>query len=358
MLVVMQNHATHEQIERVVKAIEDMGYSARPMPGETRTTVGLIGNDGRVDGSRIESLAGVAEVIHVSKPYKQVSREWKEANTIVTLAPGVSFGGTDIVIIAGPCSVESEEQILAAARAVRDGGATALRGGAFKPRSSPYSFQGLGKSGLELLALAKGETGLPIVTEALDEEGAHLVAEYADCIQVGARNMQNYSLLRAVGRIGKPVLLKRGMAATITDLLLSAEYILAEGNGQVVLCERGIRSFDTMTRNLFDITAIPIVQRLSHLPIIADPSHGTGLRDKVIPMARAAVAAGADGVLVEVHPTPDRALSDGGQSLYPDQFARLVTELRAITGAIGRGVATTPRPARDNPRGTTVSASV
>ncbi|HEY5062576.1 MAG TPA: 3-deoxy-7-phosphoheptulonate synthase [Gemmatimonadaceae bacterium] len=358
MLVVMQNHATHEQIERVVKAIEDMGYSARPMPGETRTTVGLIGNDGRVDGSRIESLAGVAEVIHVSKPYKQVSREWKEANTIVTLAPGVSFGGTDIVIIAGPCSVESEEQILSAARAVRDSGATALRGGAFKPRSSPYSFQGLGKSGLELLALARRETGLPIVTEALDEEGAHLVAEYADCIQVGARNMQNYSLLRAVGRIGKPVLLKRGLAATITDLLLSAEYILAEGNGQVVLCERGIRSFDTMTRNLFDLTAIPIVQRLSHLPIIADPSHGTGLRDKVIPMARAAVAAGADGILVEVHPTPDRALSDGGQSLYPDQFARLVTELRAITGAIGRGVATTPQRARDNPLGTTVSANV
>ena len=358
MLVVMQNHATHEQIERVVKAIEEMGYSARPMPGETRTTVGLIGNDGRVDGSRIESLAGVAEVIHVSKPYKQVSREWKEANTIVTLAPGVSFGGTDIVIVAGPCSVESEEQILSAARAVRDAGATALRGGAFKPRSSPYSFQGLGKSGLELLALARRETGLPIVTEALDEEGAHLVAEYADCIQVGARNMQNYSLLRAVGRIGKPVLLKRGMAATITDLLLSAEYILAEGNGQVVLCERGIRSFDTMTRNLFDLTAIPIVQRLSHLPIIADPSHGTGLREKVSPMARAAVAAGADGVLVEVHPTPDRALSDGGQSLYPDQFARLVTELRAITGAIGRGVAPTPQAARDNPRGTTVSASV
>jgi 3-deoxy-7-phosphoheptulonate synthase len=358
MLVVMQNHATPEQIERVVKAIEEMGYSARPMPGETRTTVGLVGNDGRVDGSRIESLDGVAEVIHVSKPYKQVSREWKEANTIVTLAPGVSFGGTDIVIIAGPCSVESEEQILSAARAVRAGGATALRGGAFKPRSSPYSFQGLGKKGLELLALARRETGLPVVTEALDEEGAHLVAEYADCIQVGARNMQNYSLLRAVGRIGKPVLLKRGLAATITDLLLSAEYILAEGNGQVVLCERGIRSFDTTTRNLFDLTAIPIVQRLSHLPIIADPSHGTGLRDKVIPMARAAVAAGADGILVEVHPTPDRALSDGGQSLYPDQFARLVTELRAITGAIGRGVSTTPKAARGNQPGTTVSAGV
>jgi 3-deoxy-7-phosphoheptulonate synthase len=342
MLVVMQNFATQEQVDRVVKTIEDMGYSARPMPGEQRTAVGLVGNDGRVDSSRIESLPGVAEVIHVTKPYKQVSREWQAENTIVTIAPDVSFGGPDIVIIAGPCSVESEEQIVATARAVRRAGATALRGGAFKPRSSPYAFQGLGKRGLEMLAVARAETGLPIVTEALDEEGAHLVAEYADCIQIGARNMQNYSLLRAVGRMSKPVLLKRGMAATITDLLLSAEYILAEGNTQVVLCERGIRGFDTSTRNLFDITAIPLVQRLSHLPMIADPSHGTGLRDKVTPMARAAVAAGADGILVEVHPTPDRALSDGGQSLYPDQFARLVTELRAISQAIGRRVARSP----------------
>jgi len=350
MLVVMHNHATPEDIDRVVKTIEEMGYTARPMPGETRTTVGLIGNDGRVDGSRVEALPGVAEVIHVSKPYKQVSREWREENTVVTLAPGVSFGTDEIVIIAGPCSVESEEQIVASARAVRAAGATALRGGAFKPRSSPYSFQGLGKRGLELLALARQETGLPVVTEALDEEGAHLVAEYADCIQIGARNMQNYSLLRAVGKIQKPVLLKRGMAATITDLLMSAEYILAEGNGQVVLCERGIRSFDTMTRNLFDVTAIPIVQRLSHLPMIADPSHGTGLRDKVIPMARAAVAAGADGIIVEVHPNPDRALSDGGQSLYPDQFARLVSELRAISTAIGRSVAA--------PAGTVAAAGV
>jgi 3-deoxy-7-phosphoheptulonate synthase len=339
MLVVMQNHATQSEIDRVVKTIEEMGYTARPMPGGTRTTVGLIGNDGRVDGSRVEALPGVAEVIHVTKPYKQVSREWKEENTVVTIGPGVSFGGAEVAIVAGPCSVESEEQIVNAARAVRAAGASALRGGAFKPRSSPYSFQGLGKRGLELLALARQETGLPIVTEALDEEGAHLVAEYADCIQIGARNMQNYSLLRAVGRMDKPVLLKRGMAATITDLLLSAEYILSEGNGQVILCERGIRSFDTMTRNLFDLTAIPIVQRLSHLPMIADPSHGTGLRDKVIPMARAAIAAGADGILVEVHPTPDRALSDGGQSLYPDQFARLVSELRAIGSAIGRSIA-------------------
>ncbi|MDE3171915.1 MAG: 3-deoxy-7-phosphoheptulonate synthase [Gemmatimonadota bacterium] len=342
MLVVMQHGATQAQIDRVARVIEEMGYQARPMPGEQRTAVGLVGNDGRVDASRIEALEGVAEVIHVSKPYKQVSREWQPQNTVVTIAPGVSFGGHDVAIIAGPCSVESEHQIVTAARAVRAAGASALRGGAFKPRSSPYAFQGLGKKGLEMLAVAKRETGLPIVTEALDEEGAHLVAEIADCIQIGARNMQNYSLLRAVGRIGKPVLLKRGMAATITDLLMSAEYILAEGNSQVILCERGIRSFDTTTRNLFDLTAIPVVQKLSHLPMIADPSHGTGLRDKVTPMARAAIAAGADGVIVEVHPTPDRALSDGGQSLYPEQFARLVTEIRAIASAIGRSVLPTP----------------
>src|SRR3954469_5722720 len=341
MLVVMKNDATTDQINRVVTIIEEMGYQARPMPGQ-RMAIGLVGNDGRVDGSQIEALPGVAEVIHVSKPYKQVSREWKQENTRVTIAPGVVFGGDDIQIIAGPCSVESEQQIVAAAHAVRNAGATALRGGAFKPRSSPYSFQGMGKKGLELLALARKETGLPIVTEALDEEGAHLVAEYADCIQIGARNMQNYSLLRAVGKIGKPVLLKRGMAATIVDLLLSAEYILAEGNEQVILCERGIRSFDTMARNLFDLTAIPLVQKLSHLPMIADPSHGTGLRDKVTPMGRAAIAAGADGIIVEVHPTPDRALSDGGQSLYPDQFARMVQEIRSIASAIGRTVARTP----------------
>ena len=342
MLVVMQHGATTEQVDRVVKTIEEMGYQARPMPGAQRTAVGVVGNDGRVDSSRIESLDGVAQVIHVTKPYMQVSREWRQENTIVTIAPGVRFGGTDVQLIAGPCSVESEQQIVTAARQVAAAGATALRGGAFKPRSSPYSFQGLGRKGLELLALARAETGLPIVTEALDEEGAHVVAEYADCIQIGARNMQNYSLLRAVGRLRKPVLLKRGLAATINDLLLSAEYILAEGNDQVILCERGIRSFDNITRNLFDLTAIPLVQRLSHLPMIADPSHGTGLRDKVTPMARAAVAAGADGIMVEVHPTPDRAMSDGGQSLYPEQFTDLVQELRTIASAIGRSLAPAP----------------
>jgi 3-deoxy-7-phosphoheptulonate synthase len=342
MLVVMTHDATREQVARVVQVIEEMGYQARPMPGAQRTSVGLVGNDGRVDGSRLEALGGVAEVIHVSKPYKQVSREWRQDNTLVTIAPGVTFGGGEIPIIAGPCSVESEAQIVLAAQQVRDAGGAALRGGAYKPRSSPYAFQGLGKKGLELLALARRETGLPIVTEALDDEGAHLVAEVADCIQIGARNMQNYSLLRTVGRIGKPVLLKRGMSATITDLLMSAEYILAEGNGQVILCERGIRSFDPSTRNLFDLTAIPLVQKLSHLPMVADPSHGTGLRDKVLPMGRAAIAAGADGLLVEVHPDPERALSDGGQSLYPDQFARLVRELRTIADAIGRSVAPAP----------------
>jgi 3-deoxy-7-phosphoheptulonate synthase len=271
-----------------------------------------------------------------------VSREWKTDTTLVRLGPNTVVGGKDVVVIAGPCSVESEEQIVASARAVRAAGATALRGGAFKPRSSPYSFQGLGKRGLELLALARQETGLPIVTEAMDEAGAELVAEYADCIQLGARNMQNYSLLRAVGRLRKPVLLKRGLAATITDLLLSAEYILAEGNSQVILCERGVRTFDSAARNMFDLNAIPIVQRLSHLPIIADPSHGTGLRDKVTPMARAAVAAGADGIIVEVHPNPDRALSDGAQSLFPDQFAHLMEALRLIAGAIDRQIAASP----------------
>ncbi len=342
MLVVMQSDATAAQIDVVCRVIGEMGYKAVPMPGGQRTAIGLVGNDGRVDDSQIVGLAGVAQVIHVSKPFKQVSREWKPETTLVTLAPGVVVGGNDVIVIAGPCSVESEQQILTAARAVRAAGATALRGGAFKPRSSPYSFQGLGTKGLELLALAKRETGLALVSEAVDEAGAEQVAAHADCIQVGARNMQNYSLLRAVGRLGKPVLLKRGMAATIHELLLSAEYILAEGNPHVILCERGVRSFDNIARNMFDLTAIPIVQKLSHLPIIADPSHATGLRDQVTPMARAAVAAGADGVMVEVHPTPDKALSDGAQSLYPEQFTRLMVELRVIAEAIGRRIAPSP----------------
>jgi 3-deoxy-7-phosphoheptulonate synthase len=338
MLVVMEHGASTADVDRVVAVVEEMGYEARPMPGAQRTAVGIVGNDGRVDASRLAALPGVVQIIHVTQPYKQVSREWRSEDTIVTIAPGVSFGGENVPIIAGPCSVESEEQIVESARLVKQAGGTALRGGAFKPRSSPYSFQGLGKRGLELLALARTETGLPIVTEAMDDEGAHLIAEMGDCIQIGARNMQNYSLLKTVGKLGTPVLLKRGMAATITDLLLSAEYILSEGNPHVILCERGVRSFDPSTRNLLDLTAIPIVHRLSHLPIVADPSHGTGLRDKVTPMARAALAAGADGLLVEMHPNPDRALSDGAQSLHPEQFATLVEELRAVAVAIGRRV--------------------
>ena len=343
MLVVMRHGASAADIERVVAVIEEMGYGAHPMPGAQRTAVGIVGNDGCVDAGRIEALPNVVRIIHVTQPYKQVSREWRNEPTIVTIAPGVAFGGTEVPIVAGPCSVESEAQIIRAAQLVRAAGGTALRGGAFKPRSSPYSFQGLGIEGLKLLARARQETGLPIVTEAMDDEGARAVAEYADCIQIGARNMQNYSLLKTVGKLGRPVLLKRGLAATISDLLLSAEYILAEGNTQVILCERGVRTFDPAVRNMFDLTSIPMVHGLSHLPIVADPSHGTGLRDMVIPMARAAVAAGADGILVEMHPEPDRALSDGAQSLYPDQFATLMTELRSVATAIGRSV--TPAPA-------------
>ena len=339
MLVVMSHNATTAQIDAVCATITSMGYTPAPMPGAQRTAVGLVGNDGRVDDTLIAALPGVAKIIHVSNPYKQVSREWRPENTIVTIAPGVSFGGEEIPVIAGPCSVETEQQIVETALVVKAAGAIGLRGGAFKPRSSPYSFQGLGKKGLELLALAKRETGLAIVTEAMDDEGAHLVAEIADCIQIGARNMQNYSLLKTVGRIGKPVLLKRGMAATIQDLLLSAEYILSEGNPHVILCERGLRSFDSASRNLFDLTAIPVVHQLSHLPIVADPSHGTGRRDKVTPMARAAVAAGADGLLIEVHPHPDRALSDGAQSLNGDQFAELMHQVRRVADAVDRPIA-------------------
>ena len=339
MLIVMRHGATSEQIRRVVATIEEMGYQARPMPGAQRTAVGLVGNDGRVDSSRLEGLDGVQDVIHVTKPYKQVSREWKDDPTIVQLPGGLAVGGIDVVAIAGPCSVESEAQILEAARRVREAGAMVLRGGAFKPRSSPYSFQGLGRAGLKLLARAREETGILICTEAMDPEGVRWVAEVADIVQIGARNMQNFSLLKAAGRSGKPVLLKRGMAATIVELLLSAEYLLAEGNGEVILCERGIRGFDPSTRNVFDLTAVPMVKALSHLPIIADPSHATGLREKVIPMARAAVAAGADGIMVEVHPDPDRAMSDGAQSLRPEQFAQLMREVRLIADAIGRRVA-------------------
>ncbi len=339
MLIVMRHGASADEVQKVISVIEEMGYQATPMPGAQRTAVGLVGNDGRVDASRLEGLPGVQEVIHVSKPYKQVSREWRPEPTVVKLAGGVTVGGNEVVAMAGPCSLETERQVLESARVVKEAGAVILRGGAWKPRSSPYSFQGLGRPGLKLLAKAREETGLLICTEAMDPDGVGWVSEMADIVQIGARNMQNFSLLKVAGRCGKPILLKRGISATIVELLLSAEYLLAEGNYDVILCERGVRSFDTMTRNLFDLTAIPVVHKLSHLPIIADPSHGTGLRDKVIPMARAAVAAGADGIMVEVHPNPEEALSDGAQTLYPDQFTQLMREVRIIAEAIGRRVA-------------------
>ena len=344
MLIVMDHRATPEEIERVVETIGEMGYGAQPIPGRQRTAIGLVGNDGRVQSARLEGLPGVREVIKVSKPYKQVSREWRDEDTLVELGNGTVLGGKEVVLMAGPCAVEGREQILEIASRVRDAGANVLRGGAFKPRTSPYSFQGLGENGLELLALARDQTGLAVVTEAVDSESVTLVAQYADIVQIGARNMQNYPLLKRAGRAGKPVLLKRGMSATINELLLAAEYLLSAGNPNVVLCERGVRSFDTQTRNLLDLTAIPLVKSLTHLPIVADPSHGTGVRTKVTPMARAAVAAGADGLVVEVHPDPPTALSDGAQSLYPEQFAELVSQCGPIAEAIGRSLATPPHP--------------
>lgn len=338
MLVVMKHNASSEQIRRVVDVIQEMGFEARPIPGRQRTSIGLIGNEGQVDPTLFQGLDGVLEAIPVSQPYKQVSREWREEDTVVELSNGTRIGGGDIVFMAGPCAVEGEEEILSIARSLREMGATILRGGAFKPRTSPYSFQGLGEDGLRFLSRAREETGMAVVTEALDVESADLVAEHADILQVGARNMQNYPLLRRVGRMDKPVLLKRGMSATIEELLLAAEYILSEGNPNIILCERGVRGFDNQTRNLLDLSAIPTVKSLSHLPIIADPSHGTGVRAKVTPMARAAVAAGADGLMVEVHPDPVRALSDGAQSLYPEQFRELVEQIQVIARAIDRRV--------------------
>jgi len=318
--------------------VDALGLSTHLSRGEVRTVIGLVGDHGGLAKETLLSIQGVEEVHSVTKPYKQVSREWREADTIVEVSGGIRFGGPEVPIIAGPCAVESDEQILGIADQVRAMGASLLRGGAFKPRTSPYSWQGLGEEGLKMLARAREATGLAIVTEALDPDGVDLVAEYADVLQIGARNMQNYPLLRRAGRCGKPVLLKRGMSATINELLLAAEYLLAEGNDDVILCERGVRSFDNHTRNLFDLTAVPVVKALSHLPIIADPSHGTGVRDKVIPMARASVAAGADGLMIEVHPDPPSALSDGSQSLYPEQFSELMKQIRVIATAIGRSV--------------------
>ena len=330
MLVVMRAQASEEDIARVCQKIEKLGFRPHVIPGAQRTAIGITGNPGPVDPADFEGLPGVAEAIRVSKPYKLVSREVKPEDTVVNVG-GVPVGSGTLTLVAGPCSVESREQILTTARAVKAAGAQLLRGGAYKPRTSPYAFQGLAEEGLRLLAEARAETGLGVVTEAIDVETFDLVEKYADCVQIGARNMQNFSLLRRAGRSRLPVLLKRGMSSTLEEFLMAAEYILAEGNYQVILCERGVRTFADHTRNTLDLSVVPAVQRLSHLPIIVDPSHGTGKRDKVLPMARAAVAAGAAGLMVEVHPNPDLALSDGFQSLYPDQFLELAQECRAIS---------------------------
>ncbi len=336
MLIVMDSRADQAAIDRVIETVEQMGLKATPIPGAQRVAIGITGNRGTVDPTGLENLPGVLEIIPVSAPYKLVSREAKPENTVVSIR-GVEVGGDRVVVVAGPCAVESEEQTLEIARRVAAAGARLLRGGAYKPRTSPYSFQGLGLEGLKILARAREETGLPVVTEVLDTETAEEVAEYADCLQIGARNMQNFSLLKKVGRLNKPVLLKRGMSATIEEFLLSAEYILAEGNYQVILCERGVRTFADHTRNTLDLSAIPAVQRISHLPILADPSHGTGKRHKVIPLSRAAIAVGGDGLIIEVHHKPESALSDGPQALLPEQFAELMNQVRTLAAVMGRG---------------------
>jgi 3-deoxy-7-phosphoheptulonate synthase len=335
MLIVMALGATREQVAQVTAHIEALGLKAHPIPGAQRVAIGITGNPGVIEPALFESLPGVLEVIPVSHPYKLVSREVKPEVTVVTVG-GVPIGGGHFAVVAGPCSVESPEQTLSAARAVRRAGAHILRGGAFKPRTSPYSFQGLGKPGLEILRDVGRETGMPVVSEALDEESLELVVEHCDMIQIGARNMQNYSLLRTCGRTRKPVLLKRGMAATIEELLMAAEYVLSEGNYNVVLCERGIRTFADHTRNTLDLAAVVAVQRLSHLPIIVDPSHGTGKRHKVIPMGRAAAAVGADGLMIEVHLDPAHALSDAAQQVLPEELAQLMLQLPVLLPLTGR----------------------
>jgi 3-deoxy-7-phosphoheptulonate synthase len=336
-LVVMRQSATPEEIRGVVAAIEARGFKAHPIPGVQRTAIGITGNRGAVDAPVFESLPGVLEVIPVTHAYKLVSREVKAENSVVHIG-AVPVGGPGLVIAAGPCAVESHDQMLTVARRVKQAGAHILRGGAFKPRTSPYSFQGLGEEGLKILAAAREETGLPVVTEALDAEGVDLIERYADCIQIGARNMQNFSLLKRAGRAKKPVLLKRGLAATLEEFLMSAEYILSEGNYEVVLCERGVRTFSDFSRNTLDLAVVPAVKSVSHLPILVDPSHGTGRRDKVSPLSRAAVAVGADGLIVEVHHDPNTALSDGPQSITPEMFDELVSELRQIAPVIGRSL--------------------
>jgi 3-deoxy-7-phosphoheptulonate synthase len=335
MLVVMKPNATPEQIAGVEERIRSQGLQAHPIPGAQRVAIGITGNKGALDPALFSEMPGVADAIRVSQPFKLVSREVKEEDTVLDVG-GVPLGGRALCVIAGPCSVESKEQILEAARAVKRAGARMLRGGAFKPRTSPYEFQGLGEEGLKLLALAREETGLKVVTEIMDPDDLPICAEYADVLQVGARNMQNYSLLKRLGAVPRPVLLKRGPAATLREWLMAAEYVVAHGNYQVALCERGIRTFETMTRNTLDLNAVPVLKALTHLPVVVDPSHGIGLRRHVPAMARAGVAAGADGLIVEVHPCPERALSDGQQSLSFEEFDGLMAQVRVIAGAVGR----------------------
>ncbi|MCZ6528756.1 MAG: 3-deoxy-7-phosphoheptulonate synthase [Chloroflexi bacterium] len=335
MIIVMKHDATQAQIDHVVAKVKRLGYKAHLSAGEERTIVGVIGDDRPIDPGNFEPIQGVEKVLSILKPFKLASREMHPMDTLVNV-DGLTIGGNELVIMAGPCSVEDRDQLLEIAHAVKETGATILRGGAFKPRTSPYSFQGLGERGLKLLAEARLETGLKVVTEAMSPEQVPLVAEYADIIQLGARNMQNYELLRAAGRAGLPVLLKRGLMATIEEWLMSAEYLMSVGNERVILCERGIRSFETYTRNTTDINAIPVVRELSHLPVILDPSHSTGKWEYVSAVARAGVAAGADGLIVEVHPRPEEALSDGAQSLRPERFADMVRQVREVARAVGR----------------------
>ncbi len=339
MVVVMQAGSSEEQIQHVIDRLVAMGFDVHRSTGATHTVLGAVGVRSDVDPRDIELLEGVREVVRITQPYKLASRAFRPEGTVVEVGKGVRIGGPEVVVAAGPCAVESAEQIQTIAERVAQHGAKLLRGGAFKPRTSPYTFQGLGEQGLKLLRQAADKNGLLVVSEVMDTSQIAMMLPYVDLLQVGARNMQNYHLLRALGEVPKPVLLKRGMSATLEELLLSAEYIMAGGNYNVILCERGIRTFETYTRNTLDIAAIPVIKKHSHLPIIADPSHGTGRRDKVPPMARAAVAAGADGLLIEVHHDPEHALSDGAQSLYADQFAQLMAELRIIAPAVGRRIA-------------------
>jgi len=338
MLIVMNPHATPQQLEAVCERVQALGFRAHVVGGARCTAIGVTGNSGEVSPAPFEELPGVSEVVRVTRPYKLVSREFHPDNTVLRFPNSATIGGRELAVIAGPCSVESREQIFTIAEHLVSRGVRFLRGGAFKPRTSPYSFQGLGEEGLKLLAEVRDRFGLLIVTEAMDESSLRLVERYADVIQVGSRNMQNYSLLKLVGRSRKPVLLKRGMSATLEEYLLAAEYILNEGNFEVLFCERGVRTFTDHSRNTMDLSVIPAVQQVSHLPIIADPSHGTGRRDRVLPLSRAAVAVGADGLIIEVHNAPDQALSDGAQSLSLPEFDRLLEEIRQIAPVVQRSV--------------------